>query len=67
MARDMHANNPDLQEFQGQVDIHSITPDDVLKQARKNFHPWKLEMVSPLSWFAIWKSESFSFMPSSGT
>jgi phenol 2-monooxygenase (NADPH) len=58
LAKTRQANDPDFKEVGGVVDVHSITPDEVLTQARRVFHPWKLEMATPLSWFAVWKSES---------
>ncbi|KAL6711558.1 hypothetical protein ACN47E_004492 [Coniothyrium glycines] len=42
-------------EAGGRVDVHSITPDEVLQQANKIFSPYKLKFAAPLSWFAIWK------------
>ena len=55
LAHSRQAKDPDFKEVGGVVDVHSITPEEVLEQARKVFHPWKLEMVAPLSWFAVWK------------
>ena len=44
-----------FQESGGRVDVHSITPDEVLAQANKIFAPWTLKFAAPLSWFAVWK------------
>lgn len=45
-------------ESGGQVDVHSITPDEVLAQANRIFAPYTLKFAAPLSWFAVWKSTS---------
>lgn len=50
----------------GQVDIHSITPEEVLEQANRIFSPYKLSFAAPLSWFAIWKSNKCLFHPQCG-
>ena len=57
LAQTRQANDPEFQEVGGVVDVHTITPEEVLQQARSIFHPWKLEMAVPLSWFAVWKSK----------
>ena len=43
------------------MEVHSITPEEVLEQANKIFAPYTLEFASPLSWFAVWKSNAGSF------
>lgn len=50
----------DRRESGGRVDVHSITAEQVLEQANKVFAPYKISFAAPLSWFAVWKSESFS-------
>ncbi|KAI1495528.1 FAD binding domain-containing protein [Biscogniauxia marginata] len=49
------AADPSFAESGGQVDVHSITPDEVLEQANRIFAPYKLRFAEPLSWFAVWK------------
>ena len=49
--------DPSFKESGGRVDVHSITPEEVLAQANRIFAPYKLEFASPLSWFAVWKSK----------
>ncbi|KAK4244017.1 FAD binding domain-containing protein [Corynascus novoguineensis] len=49
------ARDPSFAESGGKVEVHSITPDEVLEQANKVFAPYKLKFGAPLSWFAIWK------------
>lgn len=39
------------------MDIHSVTPEEVLEQANRIFAPYKLSFGAPLSWFAVWKSK----------
>jgi len=48
--------DPAFAEAGGRVDVHSITPEEVLEQANRIFSPYKLKFAAPLSWFAIWKS-----------
>ncbi|KAI5814558.1 FAD binding domain-containing protein [Pyronema omphalodes] len=55
LARSRQANDPSFKESGGNVDIHSITAEEVLEQANKIFFPYKLTFAAPLSWFAIWK------------
>ncbi|KAI1172124.1 FAD binding domain-containing protein [Nemania sp. FL0916] len=55
LAASRQANNPTLNEAGGKIDIHSITPEEVLEQANRIFSPYKLKFGAPLSWFAIWK------------
>ncbi|KAI1146765.1 FAD binding domain-containing protein [Nemania diffusa] len=50
-----NARDPTFAESGGNVDIHSITPEEVLEQANRIFAPYKLKFGAPLSWFAIWK------------
>lgn len=45
-------------EAGGKIDVHSITPEEVLEQANRIFSPYKLKFGAPLSWFAIWKSKN---------
>lgn len=56
LAASRQAKDPSFAESGGQVDIHSITPEEVLEQANRIFTPYKLKFAAPLSWFAIWKS-----------
>ncbi|KAI3327548.1 FAD binding domain-containing protein [Xylariaceae sp. AK1471] len=49
------ARDPSFAESGGNVDVHSITPEEVLEQANRIFAPYKLNFAAPLSWFAIWK------------
>ena len=44
-------------EAGGNVDVHTITPEEVLEQANKIFAPYTLKFAAPLSWFAVWKSK----------
>ncbi|KAL2858261.1 FAD binding domain-containing protein [Aspergillus pseudodeflectus] len=55
ISRSRQARDPTLAESGGQIDIHSITPDEVLEQANRIFAPYRLKFGAPLSWFAIWK------------
>lgn len=57
LSASRQAKDPTFAESGGKVEIHSITPDEVLEQANKIFAPYSLKFASPLSWFAIWKSE----------
>lgn len=50
------AKDPTFAESGGNVNVHSITPEEVLEQANRIFSPYKLKFGAPLSWFAIWKS-----------
>ena len=52
------AKDPTFMETGGNVDVHSITPEEVLEQANKIFAPFELKFASSLSWFAIWKSKA---------
>ena len=45
----------DRREAGGRVDVHSITPEELLEQTNKVFAPYTVRFASPLSWFAIWK------------
>lgn len=49
-------NENSFAEVGGKIDIHTITPEEVLAQANKIFSPYKVKFGAPLSWFAIWKS-----------
>ncbi|KAL4890074.1 FAD binding domain-containing protein [Aspergillus ambiguus] len=55
LAASRQAKDPSFSETGGQVDIHSITPEEVLEQANRIFAPYKLSFAAPLSWFAVWK------------
>ncbi|KAI1335919.1 FAD binding domain-containing protein [Xylariaceae sp. FL0016] len=55
IAASRQARDPAFAESGGQVELHSITPDEVLEQANKIFSPYKLRFAAPLSWFAIWR------------
>ncbi|KAI0872293.1 FAD binding domain-containing protein [Hypoxylon argillaceum] len=55
LAASRQAKDPAFNEAGGKIDIHSITPEEVLEQANKIFSPYKLKFGAPLSWFAIWK------------
>ena len=41
----------------GQMDMGTITPEEVLAQANRIFAPFTIKFASALSWFAIWKSK----------
>ncbi|KAH7325588.1 FAD binding domain-containing protein [Stachybotrys elegans] len=49
------SKDPTFAESGGNVDVHSITPDEVLEQANKIFAPYTLKFATTLSWFSIWK------------
>ena len=49
-------NDADFKEAGGVAQIDSMTPEEVLDQVRKMFHPWNLEMAAPLSWFVAFNS-----------
>ncbi|KAK4145921.1 FAD binding domain-containing protein [Dichotomopilus funicola] len=49
------AKDPNFAESGGKVEVHSITPEEVLEQANKIFAPYTLKFAAPLSWFAIWR------------
>lgn len=51
------ARDPTFAESGGNVEVHSITPEEVLEQANKIFAPFTLKFASPISWFAIWRSK----------
>ncbi|KAI0437522.1 FAD binding domain-containing protein [Xylaria telfairii] len=55
LAASRQAKDPSFNEAGGKIDIHSITPEEVLEQANRIFSPYKLKFGAPLSWFAIWK------------
>ncbi|KDQ24257.1 hypothetical protein PLEOSDRAFT_1067151 [Pleurotus ostreatus PC15] len=38
----------------GRLNITNVTPEEILEQANKIFHPFKLKFGSPLSWFTVW-------------
>lgn len=57
LSTSRQAKDPEFSKSGGQVDIHSITPEEVLEQANRVFAPYKLSFGAPLSWFAVWKSE----------
>ncbi|CAG8892506.1 unnamed protein product [Penicillium egyptiacum] len=56
LAASRQATDPEVAESGGQIDVESITPDEVLEQANRIFAPYKLKFGAPLSWFAVWKS-----------
>lgn len=56
IAASRQAKDPSFAEAGGRVDVHSITPEEVLEQANRIFSPYKLRFASSLSWFAVWKS-----------
>ncbi|KAI1261350.1 FAD binding domain-containing protein [Xylariaceae sp. FL1019] len=55
LAASRQAKDPMFNEAGGGIDVHSITPEEVLEQANRIFSPYKLKFGAPLSWFAIWK------------
>ncbi|KAF2199799.1 FAD binding domain-containing protein [Delitschia confertaspora ATCC 74209] len=55
IAQSRLARDVNFQESGGRVDVHSITPEEVLEQANKIFAPYTLKFASTLSWFAVWK------------
>ncbi|KAJ5478338.1 hypothetical protein N7530_003847 [Penicillium desertorum] len=55
LAATRQERDPSFAESGGQVDIHSVTPEEVLEQANRIFAPYKLSFAAPLSWFAVWK------------
>ncbi|KAK5631480.1 hypothetical protein RRF57_007194 [Xylaria bambusicola] len=58
LAVSRQARDPTFNESGGKIDVHSITPEEVLEQANRIFSPYKLKFGAPLSWFAIWKSKA---------
>jgi phenol 2-monooxygenase len=65
VQKEKHEKDPTFKEAGGRIDVHSITPDEVLEQANKIFSPFTVKFASPLTWYAIWKvservAESFS-------
>ncbi len=55
IGRSRQAKDPSFQEAGGNVDVHSVTPEEVLAQANRIFSPYKITFGAPLSWFAVWK------------
>ncbi|KAI1746117.1 FAD binding domain-containing protein [Xylaria scruposa] len=55
LAASRQAKDPSFNEAGGKIEIHTITPEEVLEQANRIFSPYKLKFGAPLSWFAIWK------------
>ncbi|KAI0551136.1 FAD binding domain-containing protein [Xylaria curta] len=55
LAASRQAKDPSFKEAGGKIEIHTITPEEVLEQANRIFSPYKLKFGAPLSWFAIWK------------
>ncbi|KAH7036699.1 FAD binding domain-containing protein [Macrophomina phaseolina] len=55
IGKSRQAKDAAFAEAGGRVDVHSITPEEVLEQANRIFSPYKLKFAAPLSWFAIWK------------
>ncbi|KAL9094759.1 MAG: hypothetical protein Q9165_003030 [Trypethelium subeluteriae] len=65
VRRTKQENDPTFKEAGGKIDVHSITPEEVLIQANRIFAPFFVKFASPLTWYAIWKvservAESFS-------
>lgn len=57
LAASRQQKDPSFAEAGGKIDVHSITPEEVLEQANRIFAPYTLKFGAPLSWFAIWKSK----------
>ncbi|EDU42704.1 FAD binding domain containing protein [Pyrenophora tritici-repentis Pt-1C-BFP] len=55
LAASRQAQDASFKEAGGRVDVHTITPEEVLEQANKIFAPYTLKFAAPLSWFAVWK------------
>ncbi|TRX93220.1 hypothetical protein FHL15_005799 [Xylaria flabelliformis] len=55
LATSRQAKDPSFNEAGGKIEIHTVTPEEVLEQANRIFSPYKLKFGAPLSWFAIWK------------
>ena len=55
IGKSRQASDPSFREAGGNVDVHSVTPEEVLAQANRIFSPYKITFGAPLSWFAIWK------------
>ncbi|KAF2280131.1 FAD binding domain-containing protein [Westerdykella ornata] len=55
ISQSRQAKDASFAESGGKVDVHSITPQEVLEQANRIFSPYKLKFAAPLSWFAVWK------------
>ena len=53
----------DRREAGGRVDAESITAEEVLAQTNKVFAPYQIKFASSMSWFAVWKSRSFIWIP----
>lgn len=66
LAASRQAKDPMFNEAGGKIDVHSITPEEVLEQANRIFSPYKLKFGAPLSWFAIWKSKSTTLAEDQG-
>ncbi|KAF4543313.1 Monooxygenase FAD-binding protein [Lasiodiplodia theobromae] len=49
IAASRQAKDPSFAEAGGRVDVHSITPEEVLEQANRIFSPYKLRFASSLS------------------
>jgi phenol 2-monooxygenase len=41
------------------IDDHGITANEVLAQLNRIMAPWKVEFASAMSWFAVWRGQSF--------
>ena len=55
VAESRQAKDPSFQEAGGELDVQSITPEEVLAQANRIFDPYKIDFDAPLSWFALWR------------
>ncbi|XXH03673.1 hypothetical protein Hte_010078 [Hypoxylon texense] len=55
LAASRQQKDPSFAEAGGKINVHSITPEEVLEQANRIFAPYTLKFGAPLSWFAIWK------------
>ncbi|MCJ1423734.1 hypothetical protein MMC29_001618 [Sticta canariensis] len=51
--REVRRNASSLEDTR--IDDHGITAEEVLEQTNKILAPYTVEMISPISWFAVWK------------
>ena len=49
LAASRQERDPAFRESGGRIDVHSITPEEVLEQANRIFSPYKLKFGAPLS------------------
>ena len=47
-------------EAAADIDVDSVTPEEVLAQANRIFSPYKVTFGAALSWFAVWKGTQYS-------